>query len=82
MNAEILQKLRPPSALDWDKLKVDYDIGLRSTCFRFHVPPEACESLPIPGGYENNIWPYSFAPIPGKESKYYLINRIEGHRSA
>lgn len=80
-NSEEIQKLVFPRALSWDQLRVNYDCRQRFVCFRFHVPPEARDSLPIPGGYENNVWPYSYVPVPGKEHKFYMINRIEGHRS-
>lgn len=58
-----------------------YDCRQPFICFRFYVPPEGRDSLPIPGGYENNVWPYTYVPMPGKERKLYIINRIEGHHS-
>lgn len=81
-NVEQLRKTNPPKALHWDKLRINYDVGVRFVIFRFYVPPEARDSLPIPGGYENNVWPYTYIPIPGKEHKFFMINRIEGHRSS
>lgn len=80
-NAKELQSVVPSSALPWDKLKVSYSCGTKAIVFGFFVPPEARSSLPIPGGYENNVWPYTYMPIPGVEHKFYIINRVEGHCS-
>ncbi len=38
-------------------------------------------TLPIPGGYSECKWLYSFVPFPGLETKYFVIYRAEGHRS-
>lgn len=62
-------------------MRVSYDCSQRFINFRFYIPPEGRNSLPIPGGYENNVWPYTYIPIPGKEQKFYIINRVEGHKS-
>lgn len=81
-NVMQIQSLSPSSSLPWDKLRITYDCAVRFIVFRFYVPPEARESLPIPGGYENNVWPYTYTPVAGKERIFFAINRIEGHRSA
>lgn len=81
-NAEKLQKLVPSYALPWNKLRVTYSCGQRGRIFRFFVPPEARKHISIPGGYEKNVWPYTYMPIPGKEHLFYIINRYEGHYGA
>lgn len=67
--------------LPWNRTKVTYDSGIRYKMFRFHVPPEARDSLPIPGGYSNCTFIYTTLPIPGKTNLIMSMNRIEGHRS-
>lgn len=79
---EQLRELMPSNALPWEKLRITYDVHVRFIIFRFYVPPEARNSLPIPGGYEKNVWPYTYTPIPGKEHKFFMVNRIEGHRGS
>ncbi|KAI5116397.1 hypothetical protein M0805_005865 [Coniferiporia weirii] len=79
-NSAILQKHVPAGALPWDDVKIEYNTAQRFICYRFYVPPEARARLPIPGGYENNVWPYTYMPIPGAERKLFMFNRIEGHR--
>lgn len=71
----------PSGALSWDDVKIEYNTAQKYISYRFHVPPEARGRLPIPGGYENVPWIYTYMPIPGKENKLFMINRIEGHRS-
>ncbi|THH06443.1 hypothetical protein EW145_g4086 [Phellinidium pouzarii] len=80
VNTETLQKCAPAGALSWDDVKIEYSTAQPYIVYRFYVPPEARAKLPIPGGYENNIWPYMYMPVPGVERKIFMMNRIEGHR--
>jgi len=65
--------------LNWDNLVNSYDIHARSIVYDFHVPKSLRSTLPIPGGYENCKWLYSFIPLPGREAKNFVIHRLEGH---
>jgi len=67
-------------AAAWDDLVPTYEIHNRWKTFIFTVPPELRGRLPIPGGYEKVPWIYTFIPFPGKESKNFVVDRIEGHR--
>lgn len=67
--------------LNWDNLVNSYDIHSRWVVYDFHVPKALRSSLPIPGGYDNCKWLYSFIPFPGRESKNFVIHRLEGHIS-
>ncbi|KLO08762.1 hypothetical protein SCHPADRAFT_944175 [Schizopora paradoxa] len=65
--------------LNWDNLVNSYDIHGRWVSYDFFVPKALRSSLPIPGGYDNCKWLYSFIPFPGRESKNFVIHRLEGH---
>ena len=65
----------------WDDLVPAYDIHSRWKTFIFSVPPELRDRLPVPGGYDNVPWLYTFIPSPGKERKNFVVDKIEGHRS-
>lgn len=63
-------------------LRLDYNTKQRYQNFRFFVPPDVRSRLPIPGGYEHGgPWLYTFMPKPGKEQKYFVVDRLDGHRS-
>lgn len=67
--------------LNWDNLVNSYDIHGRWVSYDFFVPKALRSSLPIPGGYDNCKWLYSFIPFPGRETKNFVIHRLEGHTS-
>lgn len=65
--------------LIWDNLVNSYDIHARWRVYDIHVPKALRSTLPIPGGYDNCKWLYSFIPFPGRETKNFVIHRLEGH---
>ncbi len=67
--------------IDLDNLVNSYDIHARWRVYDIHVPKALRSTLPIPGGYDNCKWLYSFIPFPGRETKNFVIHRLEGHIS-
>ncbi|KAL5526456.1 hypothetical protein ACEPAF_8179 [Sanghuangporus sanghuang] len=80
MNSEGLQRYTPSGAIPWDDLRLAYNTAQKYIRFRWHIPEEARGRLPIPGGYNNVPWMYTYFPVPGKEQKLFMFSRIEGHR--
>ncbi|THH04060.1 hypothetical protein EW145_g5799 [Phellinidium pouzarii] len=80
-NVDLLQMHVPANALPWDDVRISYHTANCYVCYRFYVPPECRARLPIPSGYEKNIWPYTYTPVPGVERKFFMMNRIEGNRT-
>ncbi|KAH8110545.1 hypothetical protein DFH11DRAFT_1620404 [Phellopilus nigrolimitatus] len=70
----------PGSLLPLDRLRVSYSTAQQTRTYQFFVPPEARARLPIPNGYDNSTWIYSFMPKFGIGRKSFLVDRIEGHR--
>lgn len=62
-------------------LREVYHPHIRSVTFRFGVPPTLRPKLPIPGGYDNAHWLYTFLADPKLEMRGMFASRIEGHRS-
>lgn len=81
MNSSAIKRHIPSDALAWDDVKIEYNTAQKWIKYRFYLPPEARKRLPVPGGYDNAPWMYTYMPLPGKERKIYMISRIEGHRS-
>lgn len=79
--SERIEKRPTADTLPWNKIRTTYDCGVRYKAFRFCVPVEARDSLPIPGGYNSCTFIYTALPIPGKTNLLISMNRIEGHRS-
>lgn len=73
---------QPKGSLAWDNLRLNYNVNARLKTFRFYIPPDLRERLCLPVSYERAGLLYVFLPYPGIEKKYFLINRLEGHRSA
>ena len=71
----------PADVIPWEELKLEYNTDQRYMTYKFRIPPEARDRLPLPGGYYNAPMYISYLPIPGKERKIYIIHRVEGHRS-
>lgn len=63
-------------------LWLDYNTRQCYRNFRFFVPPDDRSPLPIPGGYKHGgPWLLTLMPKPGKEQKYFVVDRLDGHRS-
>lgn len=59
-----------------------YNTKRRYQDSRFFVPSDVRPRLPIPDGYEHGgPWLYTFMPKPGREQKYFVVERLDGHRS-
>ncbi|KAL5526452.1 hypothetical protein ACEPAF_8175 [Sanghuangporus sanghuang] len=80
VNSNSLQLHAPSNAISWDDLRLSYNTHQKYIRFRWPVPPEARDRLPIPGGYNNVPWMYTYFPIPGKEQKLFMFSRVEGER--
>ncbi|EJD02944.1 uncharacterized protein FOMMEDRAFT_134111 [Fomitiporia mediterranea MF3/22] len=67
-------------ALSDPDLRISYCTNQQTRTFYFPIPPEARKKLPIPGGYDNAKWLYTFTPVLGKGRKSVFVDRLEGHR--
>ncbi|EJD02492.1 uncharacterized protein FOMMEDRAFT_157715 [Fomitiporia mediterranea MF3/22] len=63
-----------------ENLKIEYNAKQRFVKFRVFVPPEFRFRLPIPNGYDNAAWMFTYMPRPGLERKFLMLERMEGHR--
>lgn len=68
-------------ALSDPKMRPSYYTDQQTRTFYFYVPPEIRGKLPIPGGYDNAMWIYSYTPVLAKCTKSLFLDRLEGHRS-
>lgn len=68
-------------SIPFDNLRIEYKTSQSGVRHRIFVPKELRARLPIPGGYEDAGFIYVFLPRPGVERCFFMVTRIEGHRS-
>ena len=80
-----LRRLYEAQSLDADaysSLKLTYSMSSAGySRFRFYVPPELRDRLPIPGGYDKSGMIYSVFPKIGLEKSVVFVQKMQRHCS-
>lgn len=63
-------------------IRLEYDQRLYYVTITFTVSREMKRAMPIPGGYDNAGWLYTFVPHPKLTNMGFVLGKMDNETSA